>query len=60
MLVLRVLIEYIASLRLEGITTLMSLDALAVACHVCRLMEAANIVRICYLGLKATIHHNAR
>ncbi|MBD2665479.1 hypothetical protein [Richelia sinica] len=45
--------EFIAALSTEGITTLMALDALAMACKACDLIDAAGFIRISYLSLKA-------
>lgn len=54
------IIEFIAALGADGITALMALDALCIACHTCGLMDAGSIVWISYLGLKATTRRSAK
>ncbi|MBD2386580.1 hypothetical protein [Cylindrospermum sp. FACHB-282] len=45
--------EFIAALAAEGVTTLMALNALAVACDICGLIDSVAFIRISYRGLKA-------
>jgi hypothetical protein len=45
--------EYISSLTAEGVTTLMLLDALAYACQICELEDAAKIIHLTYQRLEA-------
>ncbi|BAZ31430.1 hypothetical protein NIES4074_39030 [Cylindrospermum sp. NIES-4074] len=52
--------EFIAALGTDSITALMALDALCIACYTCGLLDAANIVWISYLGLKATTRRSAK
>jgi hypothetical protein len=45
--------KYISSLGAEGITTLMLLDALRLACYVCGQIDEANLVHLTYKRLQA-------
>ncbi|GCL42586.1 hypothetical protein NIES80_22920 [Dolichospermum planctonicum] len=45
--------EYISSLAAEGITTLMLLDALSLACYLCGQLDEANLVHLTYKRLQA-------
>ncbi|HLO88991.1 MAG TPA: hypothetical protein VK203_28840 [Nostocaceae cyanobacterium] len=45
--------EFISSLAAEGVTTLMLLDALGFACHICNLEDAGKIIRLTYQRLQA-------
>jgi len=47
--------EYISSLAAEGVTTLMLLDALSVACYVCGSFDFANVIRLTYKRLQADV-----
>ncbi|MEA5619392.1 hypothetical protein VB711_16305 [Cronbergia sp. UHCC 0137] len=47
------LTKFISSLALEGVTTLMLLDALGYACYVCGLFDSANLIRLTYKRLQA-------
>ena len=44
--------EFIASLALSGVTTLMLLDALGIACHQCRMANDGSIIRFTYHKLQ--------
>ncbi|MBD1215962.1 MAG: hypothetical protein LW814_07185 [Anabaena sp. CoA2_C59] len=45
--------DYILSLAAEGITTLMLLDALSLACYICGQLDEANLVHLTYKRLQA-------
>ena len=45
--------QYISSLASEGVTTLMLLDALSLACYVCGQSDEANLVHLTYKRLQA-------
>lgn len=45
--------EYISSLAVEGVTTLMLLDALSLACYLCGQLDEANLVHLTYKRLQA-------
>lgn len=45
--------KYISSLAAEGITTLMLLDSLRLACYVCGQIDEANLVHLTYKRLQA-------
>jgi hypothetical protein len=48
--------EFIASLAAKGVTTLMLLNALVIACHEYGLVDSVGIIRISYQALKASTH----
>ncbi|QXE24590.1 hypothetical protein B6N60_03295 [Richelia sinica FACHB-800] len=45
--------SFVISLSKEGVTTLMLLDALSIACYVCGWLDAANQIRLTYKRLQA-------